>query len=157
MRLNKVPQDRGIDLSGTYSFSPAFTQGPNANRGVPTVGDSVASLLLGTPASGSFCAFPQVEGFNDYYGLYLQGDWRITRKLTLNLGLRYELERPRTERLDRLEWFDYNVLSPLNERVKGRRRAARRPALRRRARQPAASLRHRQEQLRAPVRLRLAA
>jgi len=119
VRTAKVPQKRGIDLSGTYTFSAAFTQGPNANKGGATAGDSVASLLLGTPASGIFGTLIEVEGLNDYYGLYLQDDWRITRRLTLNLGLRYELERPRTERLDRLDWFDYDVVSPLSGRVAG--------------------------------------
>jgi hypothetical protein len=117
-RLAKVPQARGIDLSGSYSFNAAFTQGPNANRGGATVGDGIASMLLGTPASGAFGTLLNVEGVNDYLGLYVQNDWRLTRKLTLNIGLRYELERPRTEIEDRLDWFDYGVRSPLNERVK---------------------------------------
>jgi hypothetical protein len=119
LRFNYVPQERGINLSGNYSFNAGFTQGPNANRGGPTAGDSIASLLLGTPASGSFGTHLLVEGVNDYTGLYIQDDWRITPQLTLNLGLRYELEDPRTERENRLDWFDFNVLSPLNDQVAG--------------------------------------
>ncbi len=119
IRYSAVPQDRGISLSGSYSFTPGFTQGPNANQGGATAGDSIASLLLGTPASGDFGTFLQVKGANTYSGLYVQDDWRVTQKLTLNLGLRYELEVPRTEKLDRLDWFDYDVVSPLNDQVRG--------------------------------------
>jgi hypothetical protein len=117
-RLAQVPQARGINLSGNYSFNAGYTQGPNANRGGATVGDAIASMLLGTPASGAFGTLLNVEGVNDYLGLYVQDDWRITRKLTVNLGLRYELEQPRTEIEDRLDWFDYETRSPLNDQVK---------------------------------------
>jgi len=117
IRFNSVPQDRGIDLSGTYSFNAGFTQGPNANVGAATAGDSVASLLLGTPSGGRFGTLLEVKGANDYTGLYIQDDWRVTAKLTLNIGMRYELEDPRTERLDRLDWLDFDVRSPLTGKV----------------------------------------
>ncbi|MCX6595781.1 MAG: TonB-dependent receptor [Acidobacteria bacterium] len=49
----------------------------------------------------------------------MQDDWRITRKLTLNLGVRYDFDTPRTERYDRLSWFDPSLTSPLAARVPG--------------------------------------
>src|SRR5262245_57214544 len=48
-----------------------------------------------------------------YFGTFVQDDWRITPKLTLNIGLRYEFNIPRAERFDRLDWFDYGAASPL--------------------------------------------
>ena len=118
-RVNSVDQDRGVDPSGSYTFNRAFTQGPNANRGGATFGDGFASLLLGTPASGQFGTATKAVSSNPYYAFYFQDDWKISSKLTLNLGLRYDIELPRHETSDQLDWFDYDVLSPLNGRVPG--------------------------------------
>jgi len=51
--------------------------------------------------------------------VYLQDDWRVTKKLTLNLGLRYDLDTPRTERYDRMNYFDPGASSPLASKVPG--------------------------------------
>lgn len=48
-----------------------------------------------------------------YYAWYFADDWKVSRKLTLNLGFRYEVEVPRTERHNRMNYFDPNVPSPL--------------------------------------------
>ena len=119
MRLAKVPQDRAIDVSGTYNFSRGFTQGPNALTGGATAGDAYASMLLGVPSGGAFGTLIHSESSNPYYGIYLQDDWKLTPRLTLNLGMRYEMEVPRTETADRLDWFDYNARSPLSGKVAG--------------------------------------
>src|SRR5439155_17563442 len=48
-----------------------------------------------------------------YWGFYVQDDWKLTPKLTVNLGYRYDFDVPRTERLDRLSFFDLGASSPL--------------------------------------------
>lgn len=117
MRFNFVDQRRGIDPSGSYTFGRNFTQGPNANVGGATVGDGIATLLLGTASSGAFGSAVNAISWNEYYSFYFQDDWKVSRKLTLNMGLRYDLEMPRYETSNMLDWFDYNASSPLNSQV----------------------------------------
>ena len=45
--------------------------------------------------------------------MYFQDDWRVSKKLTFNLGLRYDLDTPRTERYNRMNYFDPAIASPL--------------------------------------------
>jgi hypothetical protein len=99
--------------SGTFSFNPNFTRGPdpvaNTNTGHP-----VASFLLGTAASGSIVSNVQPSFFNKFYGVYLQDDVRLSRTVTVNLGIRYEYETPRRERHDRMvRGFAYDTASPI--------------------------------------------
>ena len=98
---------------GTYTFNRGFTQGPNPVQAGANAGFGVASLLLGTPASGF--ARLQTDGTASvkYHAAFVQDDWKITRRLTLNLGLRWELEAPPTDRYNVLSTFDPNVASPL--------------------------------------------
>jgi hypothetical protein len=107
--------------AGTFNFSPGFTQGPNPNQASATAGHSIASLLLGTGTTGNVLIrnWKNVASQSYYHGLYIQDDWRVTQKLTLNIGLRYDLDLPRTERYDRMNWFDPYAPSPLAGRVPG--------------------------------------
>jgi hypothetical protein len=51
------------------------------------------------------------------YGFYLQDDWKVNRKLTLNLGLRWDFESGLTERYDRYAVFDPSAVNPLSQRT----------------------------------------
>jgi hypothetical protein len=74
----------------------------------------LASFLLGTGSGGNFYQnWKNVAAESYYHAFYIQDDWRVTRKLTLNLGIRYDFDTPRTERYDRMSWFDPTVRSPL--------------------------------------------
>ena len=52
-----------------------------------------------------------------YYGWYFQDTWRISKRITINPGLRYEMHRPTTERYNRYSNFDYDIENPLGKLV----------------------------------------
>jgi hypothetical protein len=95
-----------------FSFGPQWTQG-NPRQVASNSGFGLATFLLGAADSGSHNIGPAMAMQNHYTGFFLQDDIRLSSKLTINLGLRYELETPRTERYDRLNWFDTTAASPL--------------------------------------------
>jgi hypothetical protein len=99
---------------GLISFNGSWT-GPVAG-GVGVNGNDYADFLLGyglgagaafgNQTTGSAVISAPVAGKQTYTGFYFGDTWKATNKLTLNLGLRYELAGPWTERFDRLTYFD---------------------------------------------------
>jgi len=88
--------------SGFFSFTRAFTQGPDPNTAAANAGDAIASLLLGFPASGNIPVATPNDFYINYYGGYVQDDLRLKPNLTLNVGLRYEFEQGLQERDDQI-------------------------------------------------------
>lgn len=110
-RLNRVSNFRPNSPSGQYAFNEGWTRELfNGNFG----GNGVASMLLGLMASGSINTEPALALQVKYFGTYLQDDWRVNDRLTLNLGLRYDADLPLTERFDRTSWYDFDAPLPLN-------------------------------------------
>jgi hypothetical protein len=100
-----------------FTFNRAMTQGPDPRVVSANGGFGFASFLLGTGASGS-----EVHGIrpaleSKSYGFYLQDDFKVNRKLTLNLGLRWDFETGLTERHDRYAVFDTAAVNPLSQRT----------------------------------------
>ena len=76
---------------GTYTFTGAFTKvSPASSDGLS--GDDIADLLLGVPVSGEVDITTHLYTYLDYNAAFAQDNWRVTRRLTLNLGLRWESE-----------------------------------------------------------------
>lgn len=98
--------------AGSFSFALAQTQGPNPNVASATAGNALASLLLGAGNSGSMPIGSGNELKDWYAAAYLQDNYSVTNKLTLNLGLRYEEESPYTDRHNELNYFSTTVASP---------------------------------------------
>ncbi len=105
--------------AGNFGFSATMTQGPSPTTASSSAGNGFASLLLGTGSSGNVLIqnWKNVASQNFYLAGYAQDDWRVNQKLTLNLGVRYDFETPRTERYDRMNYFDPSAPSPLATKV----------------------------------------
>ena len=112
-RLVRVNNSEVTDAVGNFSFDRTATQGPNPNQASQVAGDGMASFLLGLGSGTMTKCFKCVSTQSTYWAWYFADDWKPTRKLTLNLGLRYDLEIPRHERYNRVNVFDQLVASPL--------------------------------------------
>jgi hypothetical protein len=107
-RLFRYADLQAYDINLTFSFNRAWTQ-QDPYAGNALAGWGLASLLLGTPASGS-TRIPASVAVQFFYGsAYIQDDWRLSNRLTLNLGFRYDIETPYTERYNRTSSFDPSV------------------------------------------------
>ncbi|MFN7931796.1 MAG: TonB-dependent receptor [Bryobacteraceae bacterium] len=91
-----------------FSFNAGFTQGPDPTRGSPTAGQAIASFMLGLAASGNVTKRPTQDSQTLYHAAFLQDDFKVTSRLTLNLGVRFESENLRTDRYDRLNFLDFD-------------------------------------------------
>ena len=107
-------------ISPTLTFGSTYTMGPadNSTSSPGGVGQGLAAFLLGIPASGSISKTDGYAESSPITSLFVQDNWRIAKKLTLNLGLRYELEGAMTERYDRsVRGFDTTTVNSLNAQV----------------------------------------
>jgi hypothetical protein len=93
--------------TGTFHFSQINTAN-DPFAGDVTAGNSIASLLLGYGDNSSTITIrPRVADKSTENAFYVQDDWKISPKLTVNLGLRYEWSTPYTERYNREQFADF--------------------------------------------------
>lgn len=109
--------------SGRFQFTGAYTA-PASNSNTATVnaiGRDLASFLLGIPVANANSLIEQAVSYDvssTYHGFFIQDDWRVSTKLTFNLGLRYELESGLRENDGRfVTGFDDAAASPLRAQV----------------------------------------
>jgi hypothetical protein len=98
------------DISGRADFSFLGTSIPGNTSFPNSGGNAFASLLLGDAHFGRTETIRAVNQHYPYYGFYAQDDWRLTRRLTLNIGLRYEFTLPPTSGVD--EYSDFTPEKP---------------------------------------------
>ncbi|MFB3905063.1 MAG: carboxypeptidase regulatory-like domain-containing protein [Acidobacteriota bacterium] len=113
--VRKNTNNPGTSASGSFTYNNTFTRSnPFVSKTADTSGTSLASLLLGIPASGSLGFSSPRSIQNHYFAWFIQEDWKIRPNLTLNFGLRHELETPYTERFNRIaHGFDFDAPSPI--------------------------------------------
>jgi len=118
----RVMQENGFNygtVSPQFAFAQAYTRGPLDNSPTAPIGQGLASMLLGIPTGGSVANNASRAEQSTFWGLYVQDDWRVTRRFTLNIGVRYEYEGPTTERHNRsIRGFDFNTESPIAAQAK---------------------------------------
>lgn len=100
--------------AGSYTFNGRFT-GSNANNPSATSQNAIADLLLGYPSAGTMTLNSEFDTSLNYYGGFIQDDWRATDKLTVNYGIRLEHETGLGERNNQIATgFERLAPSPLN-------------------------------------------
>jgi hypothetical protein len=99
--------------SGTFNFGRAYTQGPDPATATANAGYGLASAMLGAPDGGQFTIGPSLALLQTSYNWYLQDDWKVSRTLTVNLGVRFEYQTPFKERYNHLAYFDPSATEPI--------------------------------------------
>jgi hypothetical protein len=114
-RENNTP---AAHAAGRYDFGNNFTRQTDTSPAVAG-GQQFASFLLGIPTGGFIDRNTSRSNQTIYQGFFFHDDWKATRKMTLNLGVRLELENATTERFNRnIIAFDPAVASPVEAAAK---------------------------------------
>ena len=106
---NDEIRDRGS--AGNFTISPLITDLPGSSS---TTGNSLASFLLGEVNAASIQVSDKIPSRASYLALYAQDDWRVSDRLTINAGLRWEVEFPRWVEGNKMNSFDPKAINPVS-------------------------------------------
>lgn len=111
---NEVPS-----ALGTFTMTSGYTTRTGGNDGT---GNALATFMLGQPQQGSRAVGPStIAGRQWYFSAYAQDDWRVSDRVTVNLGVRYELSPPMSDANGGMASIDYrNVPTPEQIFAEGR-------------------------------------
>lgn len=100
-------------LNGNFSFQGSETKATQTGAYQNGTGNGFASLLLGTADfGGATIPFHQAQWIQDYYSGFFQDDFKVSNNLVLNLGIRYDLDRPRKEKYNDTSNFSETAIDP---------------------------------------------
>jgi hypothetical protein len=101
----------------SFSVDRTWTQA-NYQSGDPASGNSIASLLLGTATSGQVLIQPTLFFSQHYWAPFIQDDWKLLPNLTLNIGVRYDLNQPPVERHNKFDYtFNTSITNPVSSNL----------------------------------------
>lgn len=104
--------------SGQFSTSDnTWTQSVVPSEGAAVGGNAVATFLLGLATGGQITHDTSLATSSAYDALYIQDDYQAAKNLTINVGLRWDIEIPRTERHNKLDYWDPSLPSPIANMV----------------------------------------
>jgi len=104
---------------GAFTFLPSLTQ-QATDRTINNTDQflGIATLLLGMPTYGTIDNNATSYFTRQYYAAFIQDTWKVTNRLTLDIGLRYEFQLPYLERYNRQSsQFDINAVNPLSDQI----------------------------------------
>lgn len=111
-RYNRLDYLQPGNPSGRFNFARQVTCADRftcpANQG-----NGLAAMLLGWTTGSEYQIEPKAFSRSAYWGFYFQDDWRITNKLTINLGVRYDFDVPRWETQNRYSYWDLDQQSSI--------------------------------------------
>jgi outer membrane receptor protein involved in Fe transport len=108
IQIRTGPEFTRFNINADGSTTGLATGDPSRN------GSGLASILLGAGSTGITPGFAiRLALAQKYFALYSQNDWRVTNRLTLNLGLRWDVQPGPTERFNHMSSIDLNATEPL--------------------------------------------
>ena len=110
--------DQANFFQSTLQSNGTFTNGPDPNSATGfATGNGLAQLMLGVLDGGATGTTYNPAVATHYFGWYVQDDWKVTPKLTLNLGLRYEIQTAPTYRHNVASVFNPNASNPIGTTI----------------------------------------
>ena len=106
--ISETASPPGQSAFGRFTFTSGFTNNPSSTGGT---GDAIASMLLGFPSTTvrDFFIPGTAHVRTNEYNFFARDEWRLTTKLTLNLGIHYEINTPFTE--DNNFWVNWDPVT----------------------------------------------
>jgi hypothetical protein len=107
---------------GLWTFGQALTQQATDHASTTNGGTDtylgVASLLLGLPTSGAIDINTSYYLTRPFYAAFIQDDWKVSNRLTVNIGLRYEIQPAYLDRYNRMATqFNSTAVNPLSDQI----------------------------------------
>ncbi len=110
-RLNNITFGNS---AGSFTFGNGWVRASSSTSSTVSVGQDLASFLLGLPTAGQYDVNASGFYYSYYFAGFVQDDWRVRRDLTLNIGLRFDHDTPYSEKFGRtVNGFAGNVPNPV--------------------------------------------
>jgi len=116
MGVDALYYNEGV-YQNSLNIKGGFTCGPNPYQCTADTGNAVAQMLLGLPDGGAAGIAARPGTTAHLFAWYLQDDWHVIPKLTVNLGARYEIQGAPTYKGDRGSYFDPNAINPIGAAI----------------------------------------